>query len=89
MATFWLWGVRNPAVLLAGLVTASGFYGVADWSITLVVVLGLGVFAEVAGIFGRRARERDARDRAARAAIREASLVRERLRATEPRQRAA
>lgn len=89
MATFWLWGVRNPAVLIAGLVTASGFYGVADWSITLVLVLVLGVFAEVAGVFGRRARTRDARDRAAEAAVRDASLLRQRLREHEPKRHAA
>lgn len=89
MATFWLWAVRNPAVLVAGLVAASGFYGVADWSITLVIILVLGIFAEVAGILARRARTRDARDRAAQAVVRDASLLRERLREHEPKRHAA
>jgi hypothetical protein len=91
MATFWLWGIRNLSVLLAGLVTASGFYGVADWSITLVIVLALGVFAEIGGILGRRARARDARARAARTAVRDASLLRERRRERErdPKRNAA
>ncbi len=34
---FWLWGVRNLFVALAGLVAFAGYKGVADWSITLVV----------------------------------------------------
>lgn len=89
MATFWLWGIRNPSVLLAGLVTGSGFYGVADWSITLLIVLAFGVLAEIGGILGRRARARDDRDRAARTAMRDASLLRERLREREPKRSAA
>jgi hypothetical protein len=89
MATFWIWGMRNPAVLIAGLVTASGFYGVADWSITLVIVLALGVFAEFAGVFGRRARAQRDRDKAVRAAMRDASLLREQLRDRPPARRAA
>ena len=55
MAMFWLWGVRNLFVALAGLVCLAGYRGVADWSITLVVMLGFAFIAEIGNRIGRRA----------------------------------
>jgi hypothetical protein len=88
MATFWLWGVRNLFVALAGLVAFAGYKEVADWSIILVVVLGLAMVAEVGNRFGRRAVAKNQRNAAAVRALREASVVRDRLRAAEPRRAA-
>ena len=88
MAIFWLWGVRNPAVLLAGLVAAGGFQGVADWSITMVIVLAFGLVAEVANRLGRRALGRKRRKQATVQALRSAAAIRERFR-TEHQHRAA
>jgi len=89
MAIFWIWGIRNPCVLLAGLVTASGLAGVADWSITLAVAMVLGVAAEAGSFFGRRAITRRDRDRAARDAIRGAAALRDRFREQDQLKRAA
>lgn len=80
MAVFWLWGIRNPAVLIAGLVAFAGYQGVADWSITMAVVLAFGVVAEIANRFGRRALNKKRLKRQAVAALRDAAEVRERFR---------
>ncbi len=85
---FWLWGVRNLFVALAGLVAFAGYKGVADWSITLVVVLGLALVAEVGNRFGRRALTRQRRKKAAREALRSATDLRERMRTQEQRRAA-
>ncbi len=86
--TFWLWGVRNLCVALAGLVAFAGYQGVADWSITMVVVLGFGIVAEVGNRAGRRALNRKRRNVAAREALRSASEFRERFRTAEQRRAA-
>lgn len=86
--TFWLWGVRNLCVVLAGLVALAGYQGVADWSITMVVVLGFAIVAEIGNRIGRRAYERKRRNEAAREAIRSASELRERFRTQEQRRAA-
>ncbi len=70
MVGFWIWAVRNPAVLLAGLVTASGLTGVADWSLAMALVLVFGVIADAANHLARRAAARRARARAAISALR-------------------
>ena len=88
MATFWLWGLRNPAILLAGLAALAGYTGAADWSIAMVVVLGFGIIAEIANRFGRRALARKRRKRAAVLALRSAAEVRDRFR-TEHQRKAA
>ena len=88
MAMFWLWGVRNLFVALAGLVAFAGYKGVADWSITLVVVLGLALVAETGNRFGRRALTRQRRKKAAREALRSATDLRERMRTQEQRRAA-
>lgn len=88
MATFWLWGVRNPCVLLAGLVTASGLAGVADWSITMAIIMMLALTAEAASIMARRARARRDRERAAREALLGASAIRQRFREAEAKRAA-
>lgn len=88
MAIFWLWGLRNPALLLAGIAAFAGYQGVADWSIAMVVVLGFGIIAEVANRFGRRALARKRRKRAAVEALRSAAEVRDRFR-TEHQHKAA
>ncbi len=80
MAIFWLWVVRNPAILLAGFTAFLGYQGAADWSIAMVVVLGFGIVAEIGNRFGRRALARKRRKRAAIEALRTAAEVRERLR---------
>ncbi len=80
MAIFWLWGVRNPAVLLAGLVAFGGYRGVADWSITMVVVLAFGLVAEVANRLGRRALAKKRRRQASAQALRSAEEIRDRFR---------
>ena len=79
MATFWVWGVRNPFVLLAALATAAGLKDVADDSIAFTVVLACGVVAELAAHFGRRARARAERARAVEQALRDATALRERF----------
>jgi hypothetical protein len=80
MAVFWLWGIRNPAVLIAGLVAFAGSQGVADWSITMAVVLAFGLIAEVANRFGRRALNKKRRKAEANLALQDAQKVRERFR---------
>lgn len=85
---FWLWGVRNLFVALAGLVAFAGYKGVADWSITLVVVLGLALVAEAGNRIGRRALTRQRRKKAAREALRSATDLRERMRTQEQRRAA-
>lgn len=85
---FWLWGVRNVCVALAGLVALAGYQGIADWSITMVVVLGLGIIAEVGNRIGRKALLRQRRNRAARAAIQSAAELRDRFRTQEQRRAA-
>ncbi|GMV85703.1 MAG: hypothetical protein AMXMBFR80_15580 [Dehalococcoidia bacterium] len=88
MATFWLWVVRNPAILLAGFAAFLGYQGAADWSIAMVVVLGFGLVAEAGNRLGRRALARKRRKQAAIEALRSATEVRERLR-MEHRRKAA
>ena len=85
---FWLWGVRNICVALAGLVAFAGYQGVADWSITMVVVLALGIVAEVGNRIGRRALNKQRRKQAARAALQSAAELRERFRTQEQRRAA-
>lgn len=85
---FWLWGVRNVCVALAGLVALAGYQGVADWSITLVVVLGFGVVAEIGNRVGRRALTKARRKKAVREAIASANELRDRLRTHEQRRAA-
>ncbi len=80
MAIFWLWAIRNPAVLLAGLVAFAGYQGVADWSITMVVVLAFGIVAEIGNRFGRRALAKKRRRAESSAALRSAAEIRERFR---------
>ncbi|HMO96718.1 MAG TPA: hypothetical protein PKD27_11415 [Tepidiformaceae bacterium] len=82
---FWLWGIRNPVVLLAGLVAFGGFQGVADWSITMAVVLALGIIGVVADRFGLRALNKKRRKAEAVSALREAAEVRERFRTEQRR----
>lgn len=85
---FWLWGVRNMCVVLAGLVAFAGYQGVADWSITMVVVLAFGLVAEVGNRVGRRALNRQRRKQAARVALQSATELRERFRTHEQRRAA-
>ncbi len=89
MATFWLWGVRNLFVALAAVTAFAGYQGVADWSITLTVMLGLALIAEVGSRFGRRALNKKRRKRAAIEALRSASELRERMRGGAHEQRRA
>jgi len=88
MATFWLWGVRNPAVALAGLAAFAGYQEVADWSVLMPAVLGFAIIAEVGNRFGRVALARKRRKKAAIEAIRSATEVRDRLRAGQTRKAA-
>jgi len=76
MAKFWIWGVRNPCVLLAALATASGLYGVADWSICMVTVLVTGLSANVANHLARRAHARAQAARAGAMSLAEAREAR-------------
>ncbi len=86
---FWLWGVRNLFVALAGIVALAGYRGVADMSITMVVVLFLAIIAEVGNRIGRRSLQKKRRKQAATEAIRKATELRERLRQPEQQRRAA
>jgi len=70
MVRVWIWAVRNPAVLIAGLATASGLTGVADWSLAMALVLVFGVIADAANHLARHAAVRRDRKRAAIAALR-------------------
>ena len=85
---FWLWGVRNLFVALAGLVAFAGYHGVADWSITFVMILGFAIVAEVGNRIGRRSLGKRRRKQAAREAIRSATDLRERMRGQEHRKAA-
>ena len=85
MAMFWLWGVRNLFVALAGLVCLAGYRGVADWSITLVVMLGFAFIAETGNRIGRRALAKKRRKAAAVVALRSAADLRDRMRTQERR----
>jgi hypothetical protein len=76
MPKFWIWGVRNPCVLLAGLATASGLYGVADWSICMATVLIMGLTANIANHLARRAHERAQAARAGAISLAEAREAR-------------
>ncbi|MGE3073161.1 MAG: hypothetical protein AB7N24_03640 [Dehalococcoidia bacterium] len=89
MAMFWLWGVRNLFVALAAVTAFAGYKEVADWSITLVVMLGFAFIAEIGNRFGRRALNKKRRKQAAIAALRSASELRERMRGSHEQQRAA
>ena len=77
MSRFWVWGVRNPFVLLGGLATGAALYGVADHSIAFTLLLVFGVLAEAANHLARRARAKERRTRAASDAIRVATQLRE------------
>ena len=88
MAMFWLWGVRNLFVALAGVVAFAGYRGVADWSITLCVMLGLAFVAEFGNRIGRRSLSQKRRKTAAIAALRSATDMRDRLRTQEQRRAA-
>jgi hypothetical protein len=63
----------------------AGYRGVADWSITLVTMLGLAMVAEVGNRIGRRSLAKKRRKAAAVQALRAASELRERMRAQERR----
>lgn len=75
-------------MVIAGVVAFGGYRGVADWSITMVVVLVFGLIAEVGNRFGRRALGKKRRKAEAVAALRDATEVRERFR-SEHQRRAA
>ncbi|MEP6870903.1 MAG: hypothetical protein ABI939_03535 [Anaerolineaceae bacterium] len=79
MSRFWVWGVRNPCLLLGGLAAATGLNGVADQSIAFTVLLGFGLLAETATHLARRARAKERRARAADDAVRGAIEMRERF----------
>ena len=77
MSRFWVWGVRNPCVLLGGLAAAAALGGVADQSIAFTTLLVFGLLAEAATHLGRRACARERRARDARNALRSATELRE------------
>ncbi|MEP7215960.1 MAG: hypothetical protein ABI782_06870 [Anaerolineaceae bacterium] len=77
MSRFWVWGVRNPCLLLGGLAAGAGLNGVADQSIAFTVLLVFGVIALAANRAARRARVKERRARAADDAIRGAIKMRE------------
>lgn len=64
MTRFWIWGVRNPCVLLGAVATGAGLYGVADMSIAMTTLLFFGVLAEAANHLARRTAARQRRARA-------------------------
>ena len=80
MVIFWVWGVRNPCLALGALATAAGMAGVADWSISLMTLLLLGMFAEAANHLGRHAKARRDRHRAVMTALASASKARDTFR---------
>ena len=77
MSRFWVWGVRNPCLLLGGLATGAALNGIADQSIAFSVLLVFGVLAEAANHFARSARAKERRARAARQAVRAGVQLRE------------
>lgn len=85
MATFWIWGVRNLFVGLAGVTAFAGYKGVADWSITMVLVVSFAFVAEIGSRCGRRALSRKRRKMAVREAMRSATELRDRMRTEERR----
>lgn len=58
MAKFWVWGVRNPCVLIAGLTTMAWLTGVTDWSLSMLAVTVMGFAANIANHLARRAHAR-------------------------------
>ncbi|MEO6398433.1 MAG: hypothetical protein ABIP13_08190 [Tepidiformaceae bacterium] len=77
MSRFWVWGVRNPCVLLGALAAAAALNGVADRSIAFTTLLVFGLLADAANHVARRARSKERRARDARNALRAASELRE------------
>jgi hypothetical protein len=65
MVTFWLWGVRNPAIVFAGVCVVAGLTGVADEALSFSGILIAGVVADAANHLGRRALARQEYARAA------------------------
>lgn len=80
MDRFWIWVVRNPAVLLAGAAAFLGYQEAADWSIAMVAVLAFGLVAEVGNRMGRRALARKRKKEAVAHALHAATVVRDRIR---------
>ncbi len=80
MTAFWTWGVRNPAIAAAVLALASGFAGVAGWSLALVTTTVTLVVADSAHHLASRARMRKRRRTMALEAQRAAQALREEYR---------
>ena len=63
MYTFWIWGVRNPCMLVAAACTVAGLMGLADWSISLFVLMTCALAGDAANHLARSARHRAERAR--------------------------
>ncbi len=72
MVTFWIWLVRNPAVLVAAVGVAAGASGVAEWALAMPVAVAGVVVADAGHHLARSARRRGER-RAARIAAQSTS----------------
>jgi len=64
MDTFWLWGIRNPSVLLGALCVAAGLAGVADEALSFSGLLLCGLVADAANHLARRVVARREQQRA-------------------------
>ena len=58
MASFWQWGVRNPALLVAAVSLAAAAASVIEWPLGLAGVASFGVIAKIANHLCRLARRR-------------------------------
>lgn len=59
MATFWIWAIRNPFGVAAGLCLLAGFGEVFEWNLALSGLAFFGIIAEAGDHLAMRARERN------------------------------
>jgi len=64
MVHFWIWGVRNPALLLATMGLLAGLGAVAEWPLALMAATTAALVAAAAHRLARNARNRSRRAQA-------------------------
>jgi hypothetical protein len=76
MAGFLKWAVAAPALVGVAVAFAAGYGGAADWSIALILAVGLAALAKAARVFAA-ASDRRAREQQLMLAIEEANRRRQ------------
>lgn len=64
MVTFWLWGVRNPFILLGAVFAVAGLCGIFDQALSFSGLMLCGLFADAANHLARRIVARQEQERA-------------------------